>query len=136
MFAREAALILQLRRARKLGIKRPRNELIHEHGLRLALDTIHKVLVRHGESLLHRPKLRRKGTKRYSRPVPGDRVQADVYKIAGGVYQYTAIGDDSRWQVAEIFPRTTAASTVAFLKQVRAALRFLIQRIQTDRGLG
>src|SRR5689334_25145087 len=38
VFAREEALILELRRTRKLGIKRLRNELIREHGLRLALD--------------------------------------------------------------------------------------------------
>ena len=134
VFDRDEALILELRRARKLGIKRLRNELIRRHGLRLALDTIHKVLVRHNENVLQRPKRHRKGSKRYSRPVPGDRVQVDVCKIAGGIYQYTAIDDCSRWQVADIFPRKTAASTVIFLKQVRAAMPFPIQRIQTDRG--
>src|SRR3954452_6611588 len=68
-----------------------RNELARRHGLKLALDPIHKVLVRHGENLLKRPKLRRKGTRRYSRPVPGDRIQMDVCKIGPGLYQYTAI---------------------------------------------
>ena len=48
VFADEEALILGLRRERKLGIKMLRNELARRHGLRLALDTIHKVLVRHG----------------------------------------------------------------------------------------
>ena len=61
-------------------------------------------------------------------------MQVDVCKITGGVYQYTAIDDCSRWQVADIFPRKTAVSTVAFLKQVQAAMPFPIQRIQTDRG--
>lgn len=74
MFAREEALILELRRARKLGSSAYANELIRAHGLRLALDTIHKVLVRHGENVLQRPKLRRKASKHYSRPVPGERV--------------------------------------------------------------
>jgi transposase InsO family protein len=134
VFAREEALILELRRCRKLGIKRLRNELIREHGLKFALATIHKVLVRHGENRLEKPTFRRKGRKRYSRPVPGDRVQVDVCKIRGGIYQYTAIDDCSRWQVAGIFPRKTAASTVAFLTKVRAAMPFPIQRIQTDRG--
>src|SRR3954470_16483059 len=45
---REEGLILQLRRERKLGLKRLRIELIRNHGLRLSLDTLHKVLVRHG----------------------------------------------------------------------------------------
>lgn len=97
VFARGEALILELRRTRKLGIKRLRIELIREHGLRLAPDTIHKVLVRHSEDQLRRPRLRRKGTRRYSRPIPGDRVQVDVCKISGGLYQYTAIDDCSRW---------------------------------------
>ena len=61
VFAREEALILDLRRTRKLGIKRLRNALIREHGLRLALETIHKVLVRHGVNRLKPPRLQRKG---------------------------------------------------------------------------
>ena len=134
VFAEEEALILRLRRERRLGIKMLRNELIRRHGLKLALDTIHKVLVRHGENRLQRPRLRRKGTRRYSRPVPGDRVQMDTCKIAPGLYQYTAIDDCSRWQVLGIFPRRTAASTLAFLDRVAAEMPFPLQRVQTDRG--
>jgi transposase len=93
VFAREEALILELRRERKLGIKQLAHELHREHGLRLAPDTVRKVLVRHGESQLKRPRLKRKGTKRYTRPVPGDRVQMDSCKIAPGLYQFTAIDD-------------------------------------------
>ena len=134
IFEREEGLILGLRRSRKLGVKRLRNELIREHGLRLALDTIHKVLVRHGERELRRPRLRRKGTRRYSRPVPGDRVQMDTCKIASGLYQYTAIDDCSRWQVLGLYPRRTAANTRDFLKHVLEEMPFPVQRVQTDRG--
>jgi transposase-like protein len=84
VFAEQEALILRLRRERKLGIKMLRNELARRHELKLALDTLHKVLVRHGENQLKRPRLRRKGTRRYSRPVPGDRVQMDTCKIRPG----------------------------------------------------
>jgi transposase InsO family protein len=132
---REEGLILQLRRERELGLKRLRIELIRSHGLRLSLDTLHKVLVRHGLNRLpHRPKLKRKGTKRYSRPVPGDRVQLDTCKIAPGLYQYTAIDDCSRWQVLGVYPNRNAASTLDFLERVRAGMPFPVQRIQTDRG--
>jgi transposase InsO family protein len=132
---REEGLILQLRRERKLGLKRLRIELIRSHGLRLTLDTLHKVLVRHGLNRPpHGPKLKRKGTKRYSRPVPGDRVQLDTCKIAPGLYQYTAIDDCSRWQVLGVYPKRNAASTLDFLKRVRADMPFPVQRIQTDRG--
>jgi hypothetical protein len=76
-----------------------RNELARRHGLKLALDTIHKVLVRYGENQLRRPRLEREGTRRYSRPVPGDRVQMDTCKIRPGLYRYTALEDCFRWQV-------------------------------------
>src|SRR5215218_5152398 len=134
VFADEEALILRLRRERRLGIKMLRNELARRHGLKLALDTIHKVLVRHGENWLRRPRPKRKGTKRYSRPVPGDRVQMDTCKIAPGLYQYTAIDDCSRWQVLGLYPGRTAANTLSFLERVQAGMPFPPQRVQTDRG--
>jgi transposase InsO family protein len=134
VFAEQEALILRLRRERRLGIKMLRNELARRHGLELALDTIHKVLVRHGENRLKRPRLKRKGTKRYSRPVPGDRVQMDTCKIRPGLYQYTAIDDCSRWQVLGLYPRRTAANTRDFLEHVLEEMPFPVQRVQTDRG--
>src|SRR3712207_6399708 len=134
VFDEQEALILRLRRERKLGIKRLRNELARRHGLKLALDTIHKVLVRHGENQLRWPRLRRKGSKRYSRPVPSNRVQMDTCKIKRSLYQYTAIDDCSRWQVLGLYPRRTAANTRDFLKHVLEEMPFPVQRVQTDRG--
>ena len=134
VFADEEALILRLRRERRLGIKMLRDELARRHGLKLALDTIHKVLVRHGENQPRRPRLKRKGTRRYSRPVPGDRVQMDTCKIRPGLHQYTAIDDCSRWQVVGLYPRRTAANTRDFLKHVLEGMPFPVQRVQTDRG--
>jgi transposase InsO family protein len=132
---REERLILQLRRERKLGLKRLRIELIRCHGRRLSLDTLHQVLVRrHGLNRQQRPKLKRKGTRRYNRPVPGDRVQLDTCKIAPGLYQYTAIDDCSRWQALALYPDRSAASTLDFLERVRAGMPFPVQRVQTDRG--
>jgi transposase InsO family protein len=134
VFAPEETLILTLRRQRRLGVKRLRIELLREYGLKLALDTVHKGLTRNGERYLKPRPLRRKRTRRYSRPVPGDRVQLDVCKVAPGVYQYTAIDDCSRFQVLGLFPRRTAANTLAFLEQVLDEMPFAIQRMQTDRG--
>jgi transposase len=82
VFAAEEALILSLRRTRRLGIKQLRNELIRQHDLPLSLDTIHRLLVKHGESVLKRPRRWLRGKRRYSRPIPGDRVQMDTCKIA------------------------------------------------------
>lgn len=131
----EEERIISLRRSRMLGIKRLRNELLRLDGLHFSLDTIHKVLCRHGLNRLKRPRLVRKtGGKRYARPIPGDRVQMDVCKIASNLYQYTAIDDCSRYQVVAAFPRKSAVSTLAFLDQVVEEMPFSIQRIQTDRG--
>ena len=54
------ALILDLRRTRSLGVKRLRNELVRQHDLQLSLDTIHRVLVRHGAQHLEQVRLRRR----------------------------------------------------------------------------
>jgi transposase InsO family protein len=134
VFTAETEQILGLRRERRLGVKRLRIELIREHGLKLALDTVHKVLVRHDERYLRRRPLRRNGTRRYNRPIPGDRVQLDVCKIGPGLYQYTAVDDCSRFQVLGLYPRRTATNTLAFLEQVLEEMPFPVQRIQTDRG--
>ena len=63
-------------------VRIPLSRLIRLHGLRLSIDTIHKGLCRHGLNRLKRPRLVRKGRKRYARPIPGDRVQMDVCKMA------------------------------------------------------
>jgi transposase InsO family protein len=128
------ALILELRRTRRLGIKRLRHELRRLHGLQLSPATIHKVLVRHALNVLPRCKRSRHKPRRYSRPVPGDRVQMDSCKIRPGLYQFTAVDDCSRYLVAGLARQRTATATLAFLDQVLDEMPFAIQRVQTDRG--
>ena len=130
----EESLILELRRTRRLGVKRLRHELLRLHGLQLAPATIHKTLVRHALNLLPRRKRGRHKPRRYSRPVPGDRVQMDTCKIRPGLYQFAAIDDCSRYLVAGLARRRTAGATLAFLDQVLDEMPFAIQRVQTDRG--
>jgi hypothetical protein len=55
-----------------------------------SLVTIHKVLSAAKVKPLAKPR-RPLHPKRYSRPIPGDRVQMDTMKIAPGVYQFTAV---------------------------------------------
>jgi transposase InsO family protein len=131
---REEALILGLRRERRLGVKRLRNELLRLHEVRLSAATIHKVLTRHGLSILPTRKRGRRKPKRYNRPVPGDRVQMDTCKIRPGLYQFTAIDDCSRLLVAGLARRRSAQATLTFLDQVLEEMPFPIQRLQTDRG--
>lgn len=128
-------LILSLRRERKLGPRRICTELERLYKINLSITTIYRVLQKCGEKLLDRKRVYRKGRKRYNRPIPGDRVQMDVCKIAPGIYQYTAIDDCSRYKVFGLFKRRTAANSITFLEQVVEEMPFPIQRIQTDRGL-
>jgi transposase InsO family protein len=130
----EAELIVRLRRERRLGVKRLRIELDRLHGLRLAVSTLHKVLARHGLSALPRKRRVRHVPKRYSRPVPGERVQLDSCKIRPGLWQFTAIDDCSRYLVAGLAPRRSAAAALTFLDQMFEEMPFAVQRVQTDRG--
>ena len=127
-------LILGLRRDRRLGAKRLRVELRRLHGLRLSPSVIHKVLVRHGLGALPPRARPRHKPKRYSRPVPGDRVQIDTCKIRPGLWQFTAVDDRSRYLVAGLARRPSAAAALAFLDQLLDEVPFPIQRVQTDRG--
>ena len=133
VFQRERDLILDLRRVQNIGARRIQWELQDQHVVGLSVTTIQKVLNAAVVSPLRRP--RRSHTPvRYSRPVPGDRVQMDTMKIVPGVYQYTAVDDCTRVRVLGVFPRRTAAQTLDFLDRVIEEMPFPIQRFQTDRG--
>ena len=55
---------------------------------------------------------------RYSRPLPGDRVQIDTCKIADEIFQYTAIDDCTRYRVLDIYSKKNAASTLDFIEKM------------------
>jgi len=134
VFEQEKHRILSMRTDRKLGARRIQNELLRLHETHLGLATIQKVLTRSGSAPLKR-KRKDKTWNRYSRPIPGDRVQMDTCKIAPGVYQYTAIDDCTRYMVIGLYPKRTAANTLHFIEErVLEEMPFPIQRIQTDRG--
>jgi transposase InsO family protein len=133
IFAEEEKLIATLR-SRKLGHRRIQSELIRLHGISFSTATIHRALNRIDKPYLNRKRAFRKVVTRYSRPVPGDRVQMDVCKIAPGLYQYTAIDDCTRYKVLRLYSRRTAGNTLAFLDAVLDEMPFAFQRIQTDRG--
>jgi len=128
------SLILHLRRSRKLGVKRIRSELLRLHQIQLSLETVHKALKRSQAEPLPKHRRIKKTIKRYNRPVPGDRVQMDVCRIAPGLYQYTAVDDCSRYRVLALYSRRTAANSLRFLEKAVEEMPFPIQRIQTDRG--
>lgn len=133
VFEQEEGWILALRLERRLGARRIQHELRREQQCFLSLETIHKVLLRHPTPPVRRPK-RPVNPKRYSMHVPGERAQMDTMKLAPGLYQYTLVDDCTRYLVAALYPRRTAANTLAFLEDALAQVPFPIQRLQTDNG--
>lgn len=133
VFQEQEEWILTLRRARKLGARRIQHELRRQHNCHLSLETIHKVLARHPTPPVRRPK-RPVVPKRYSMKLPGERIQMDTMKLAPGLYQYTFVDDCSRYLVAALYPRRTAANTLDFLERILEEIPFPIQRLQTDNG--
>tara|TARA_Y100001968_G_scaffold274570_1_gene267873 strand:+ start:78 stop:839 length:762 start_codon:yes stop_codon:yes gene_type:complete len=127
-------LILSYRSKRKLGARRLQIELLSNEEIKLSLATIHKVLKRNNCGPLSTKRVKQRKFVRYSRPVPGERVQMDTCKIAPSIYQFTAIDDCTRFQIVKIYPRRTASNTLRFLEKVVEEMPFPIQRVQTDRG--
>ncbi len=129
------ALILDLRRTRRLGPKGLQRELLRLHQLRFSTRTIWKVLHKHGVSVL-RPVKRPRRSKRYNRPIPSDRVQIDTCKIGKNLYQFTAIDDCTRMRVLALYSARSAPNAAHFVREhLLKELPFPIQRIQSDRGL-
>ncbi|RKO68283.1 IS481 family transposase [Sphingobacterium puteale] len=126
--------ILELRTNRNLGHRSIASEMKRLYGVSILTATVHKILKKNNKQYLKLKRYYRKRQIRYNRPIPGDRVQMDVCKIAPGIYQYTAIDDCSRFKVLQLFPRRTATNTLRFLDTVLEQMPFAIQRIQTDRG--
>ena len=127
-------LILEFRLSRNLGARRIQAELIRHHDFKLSAKTIEKVLQRNSVPPLRRHKSLKK-FQRYSRPVPGERIQIDTTKIADKMYQYTAIDDCTRFRVLGIYSSHPAQDSVHFIEQRKIEeFQSPIQRIQTDRG--
>ena len=71
---------------------------------------------------------------RYSKEIPGERVQLDVMKVRNGAYQFTAIDDCTRLRTIRIYPNKKAENTIHFLGEILNTFPFPVQRIQTDWG--
>jgi transposase InsO family protein len=125
--------ILKLRTENNLGARRIQNELRRVYQFSLSLSTIQKVLTVHEVKPLRKPK-REKRVRRYSKKIPGERVQIDTCMIAPGLYQYTAVDDCTRYQIMEIYSCRTAQNTLDFLEKVIEEMPFPLQQVQTDRG--
>ena len=102
VFADQEAIILAMRRERRLGVKQLRNELIRQHQIVLSLDTLHRVLLRHNE--LGPQAVRRAGAR------------------VSGVTAGRSRGTASRWTSA----RSGLESINARPSTIAAAIRFCV----------
>jgi transposase InsO family protein len=123
--------ILQLRR-RRLGPARIA-ALIGVSAM-----TVHRILVRRGESRLPRP--RRRAAKRYEKSRPGELLHLDVkflpaLRNARYDYEFAAVDDFSREAVVTITTEQSSLMATAFLEQVVAALPYRIEAVLTDNAL-
>ena len=78
------ALILGLRKKRKLGPKRLRSDLGWLHSISLSVSVIHKVLRRNDCKPLAKPTRKKAEYIRYCRPIPGERVHTGDATISKG----------------------------------------------------
>ncbi len=115
--------------------RRIQQELRRQHQYRVGLAAIHTVLKRHEVAPLRRPK-RPQAPLRYNASLPGERVQMDTMKLATGLYPYTFIDDCTRYLVAALYSRRTAANTLDVFELIfdRIPFPIQIQRLQTDNG--
>ncbi|MCF3111668.1 DDE-type integrase/transposase/recombinase [Niabella sp. CC-SYL272] len=72
--------------------------------------------------------------KRYSKEIPGERVQLDVTKVRSKAYQFTAIDDCTRMKVIRVYPNKKAESSIHFLGEILDTFYLPVQRIRTDWG--
>jgi transposase InsO family protein len=127
------SLILKIRQDYKFGPQRISTHLLREHQIQLSVTTVWRVL----KTSQIKPLKKYRGKqeiKRYSRPIPGERVQIDVTKIRPKCYQFTAIDDCTRLRVLRLYENKRAESALHFLFEMLDAFQFPIQRIQTDWG--
>jgi transposase InsO family protein len=132
--------VLTLRNQRKYGPKRMSYYLKERYNWYISKTTIWRMYKEYG---LNRLKYKRKWQRypqKYSKPLPGERIQVDVKFIDNlafegkRYYQFTAIDDCTRYRVLRIYDRNNVKNATDFVNQVKKVLPFAIKQVQTDNG--
>ena len=133
-------LLTRLRQETRYGPVRLQWLLWERHRLWVSRWGCYQALKRAG--LITRGRRRaRKDYRLYTLPRPGDEVQVDTkyLELIPGTgrrwYQYTAVDDCSRVRVLRIYDDLSVYHSLAFLREVVAALPFAIRAIRTDGGV-
>lgn len=101
----------------------------------VSAKTVHRVLLRHGQSRLPRP--RRRPAQRYEKSRPGELLHLDVKLLpslrnARYDYEFAVVDDFSREAVVTIATDQTSATATTFLETVVAALPYRVEAVLTD----
>jgi transposase InsO family protein len=104
----------------------------------VSAKTVHRVLVRHGQSRLPRP--RRRPAKRYEKSRPGELLHVDIKVLpslrnARYDYEFAAVDDFSREAVVALTTEQTSAAATGFLERVVAAMPYRIEAVLTDNAM-
>src|SRR5262249_12052959 len=123
--------ILQLRR-RRLG---PARIAVL---VGVSAKSVHRVLARHGQAQLPRP--RRRPSRRYEKSRPGELLHLDIKVLpalrnARYDYEFAAVDDFSREAVVTIMTEQTSVAATSFLEEVVRRLPYRVEAVLTDNAL-
>jgi transposase InsO family protein len=104
----------------------------------ISAKTVHRILVRAGQSRLARPA--RRPSKRYEKTRPGELVHVDIkflpaLRNARYDYEFAAVDDFSREAVVQIATDGTSLAATTFLEHVVAALPYRVDAVLTDNAM-
>ena len=138
-----AQLIVKLRHKSHYGPRRLAFYLGRDHGIKLSVYGIYRVLVRAGEIKPRRRRPRKKPVY-YQMNYPGQRVQVDskyMPRMRLGdrpepyqEYQYTAIDDCTRLRFVWVYQELCPANSVDFACRMLEFFPFPVEEVQTDHG--
>ena len=132
--------IIQLRLQRKYGPIKMSIYLKQKKNWFVSKNSIWRLYKEHGLNRLGYKKKWERYPQRYSKDLPGDRVQIDVKYIEKmgleqkRYYQFTAIDDCTRYRVLRVYDHNTVANATDFVNELQKKLPFAIKQIQTDNG--
>jgi transposase InsO family protein len=104
----------------------------------VSAKTVHRVLIRHGQAQLPRP--RRQPGRRYEKSRPGELLHVDIKVLpslrnARYDYEFAAVDDFSREAVVTITTEQTSLAATTFLERVVAQLPYPVEAVLTDNAL-
>jgi transposase len=110
-------LVLEVRDKYRYGKLRICWHLQQHHNLKVSASTVARILKKYEKGPLKRFSKQRTFT-RYSKDLPGERVQLDVCQIDTSLYQYTAIDDCTRYRVLHTYSKRTAKTQSTSWKEL------------------